>query len=366
MVRTFSIAILLISLSLSTVHALSISNHDALKKALAAEERYNYAEALQWYQTAWQQDQSDINVLISISKQFTGLERLDEARDTFLEVIKLDPKNAEAHTLLAIYYENFADEFELAKTHYQNAIDAEPNYIRPCIKLCALHLQLQELDEAEGLGKTLIQTFPKRHEGYTFLGNLQTKQGDIDEAVRNLKKAVALTNDDPEPYRLLGQALARNGKRDEAQTALDQYKKIKEANETLSSLITLVRRTPDNANHWFQLGKHYLKRKQTGDALNALTKSAELAPESPAVHHLTGAVYLQNKQPKQAQPHLEAAVSLEPGNADNHNNLGVCYLMQNNYAAAVTAFQTAVSLGKDEPGIRRNLSIAKQKLQESK
>lgn len=356
--------ILLIQFSVLSIHAKSETYSQALQKARAAEDRYGYAEALQWYQTAWKLDQSNINVLIAISKQLTGLERLDEARDTFLEIIKLDPDNAEAHTLLAIYYENFADEFESAKTHYQKAVDAQPNYIRPYIKLCALQLQLQELDAAESLAKTLIQKFPKRHEGYTFLGSVNTKQGSHDDAVQNLKKAVSLTRDDPEPYRLLGQALARQGKRKDAQKALEQYKTIKESNETMSSLITLVRRTPDSANHWFQLGREYLKRRQTNDALNALKNASALAPESPVIHHLIGAVYLQNKQPKQAQPHLEAAVSLEPSDADNHNNLGVCYLMQNNFADAVTAFETAVSLGKDEPGIRRNLNIARQKIQE--
>ena len=337
----------------------------ALDQARAAEERYLYADALKWYQTAWELDDSDINVLVALSKQLTGLERLEEARGTFLQIIERDPSHAEAHTLLAIYDEKMADDFGAAKTHYQKAIEADPNYIRPRILLCQLLMQLQELEQAKSQAQMLIKQAPNLHNGYSVLGGIALKQNEMDDAVSLLQKAIAFTNDDPEPYRLLGQALARSGKQDEAQTALKQYQQIKEANETLSSLITNVRRSPHNAIHWFQLGKEYLSRRQTQQAMDALSKGLEHAPDSAAIHALLGALYLQAKQAAQAQSHLEAAVSLAPEEADHYNNLGVCYLMQGQYEPAVTAFQTALRFGTDEPGIRRNLNIALQKLAES-
>ena len=266
--------------------------------------------------------------------------------------------------MLGIHDQNFLQDLERAEKEYQAAIEADPNYARPRGLLGNLYLNLHRVEEAEKTFEALRERSPQLEEGYLGLGKVRLQQGRWEEAAAALRRAAELDADDPEPHRLLGQTLGRLGKREEAQNALKRYQELNRDADRMTQLQRVVRRNPTRGEGWFNLGREYLRRKQAENAIGALENGLAFAPAVVSMRTLLAALYLQKRQIAPARKHAEIAIEQDPNSADNYNTLGVCLLLEEHYREAVQAFQTAIELGKDVPGVRQNLELARKKQRE--
>ncbi|HOJ61529.1 MAG TPA: tetratricopeptide repeat protein [bacterium] len=339
---------------------------ECVAKAQEAENRFLYAEALEWYQKALTLKGRDPDLQAALARQLIGMEKLDEAHAVLLDLVAQFPQHAEGHTLLAIYLQNFKDDFAAAEQHYRLAIQADPRSTRARGRLGDLYINLHRYDEARAVFEELLRINPRSITGLQGLGKTAMKESQLEKALQCFRDAAAADPTNPDSYRLLAQGLSQAGKRQEAQAALQKYQKLKSDRNKIVDLQRATRRAPNKSENWLALGKEYLRQNYSPNALQALRRSAELDPANAQAHSLLAVLYLNQKDILRAQDHLLKAISLDPQNPDLYNNLGVCYLMQNKYPEAVEAFQTAVQYGSQDPGVERNLKLAIQKLKQAK
>jgi O-antigen biosynthesis protein len=337
---------------------------DLIYKAQQAENRYLYSEALSFYQKAIELDSNNAELYVGVARQLIGLERLAEARDTLEKAVQVKPDHAEAQTLLGVYFQKIANDFPAAETHFRSAIQGDPQYARSQYLLGELYISLQRLDDARAVYEQLCKNVPGVYEGHFGLGSVLLKQNAAEEAIKELKRAIDIKPADPETYRLLGQALAKLGKKEESQAALKQYQERKDNENKLTQLLRAARRNPTVPDNWFQLGGFYLRNRESRKAIEAFERGLELEPKRTAVYGYVGALYLQLKDLEPAEKYLRQAIDLDPKNPEPYNNLGVCYMFKNDYRNAADAFQKSIDLGNKDPRVTGNLQSALKKYQE--
>jgi len=158
-------------------------------------------------------------------------------------------------------------------------------------------------------------------------------EGDVDEAIRLLQRAVSI---DPKFYKAwvnLGLAFERKGNLREAQNCYEQA----------------IRCQPP----WFPLAHYnlagiYLKR---GDLAKALIecKTAIKADQKFARAYLRkGVILAQQKRFHEAIAEFQKALQFEPELAMAYNNLGLAYQSIGNFAEARIAFQKAIEIDTDD------------------
>lgn len=344
----------------------SYSLKECVTQARDAENRFLYAEALEWYQKALALKGKDPGLQAAAARQLIGLEKLDEAHAVLLDLVAQFPHHAEGHTLLAIYLQNIKDDFAGAEQHYLQAIEADPQSTRARGRLGEMYINLHRYEDARAVFEQLLRIDPRSVTALRGLGKIALKDAQAETALKYFQNAVSSDPADPESYRLLAQAYSQSGKKPEAQAALRQYQKVKNGRNKIIELQRVVRRTPNKSENWLALGQEYLRQKNYPNAVQALKRSVELDPANVQAHSLLAVLYLNQKNIPQAQDHLLKAIPLDPKNPDLYNNLGVCYLFQNKYPEAVQAFQTAIQNGSRDPGVERNLKLAIQKMNQAK
>ncbi len=137
------------------------------------------------------------------------------------------------------------------------------------------------------------------------LGNVLSKQGQTEEAIRQYQEALRLKPDYADAHNNLGAVLGKQGQRDEA---INQFREA-------------IRLRPDHAD----------------------------------AHNNLGVALGQKGRIDEAICQFQAAVRLKPGHADAHNNLGVALSTKGQTEEAVSQFQEALKLKPEYASARKNL-----------
>jgi Tfp pilus assembly protein PilF len=128
----------------------------------------------------------------------------------------------------------------------------------------AYSLQLQgEMDLAIDLYKRSIEIYPTA-EAYTFLGWSYRFQGDLEAAIVQCKKAIAVDPDYGNPYNDIGAYLIELGRPDEAMPWLESA--------------VLSKRYDAYHYPWYNLGRVYASKEMFNKARECFLKSLEIEP----------------------------------------------------------------------------------------
>ncbi len=363
---------ILLLLSISILNSPCVNSENELSfeqlmlRGKDAAAKFAYEDAARWYSLALEQKPNDANVHYLLAMQYIGLEQLDDAEQSLLRAVELNPQFTSALTNLGILSHQFNNEFSRAETYYQRAIDSEPGAVDPRRLLGEMYLSLGKHKKALAVFQQLIKTAPASHSGYLGAGQALLRSGDADAAIHHLLDAARRAPKQPEPFRALAQALARVGKTDKAKEMRRRFQALQKAKINLADLKRQVRREPNNAQHWFHLGEELVKQKDADEAIKALESGLAIQPNALEARSLVGAMYLMNQQPQAALSHLDLAAKAQPHDANLQNQLGVCYLMTERYSQAAIHFERALALGGDNPGIEKNLDIALRKSRQTK
>ncbi len=333
--------------------------------AQKAEKQYLYAESLSWYEKAIALDENNAAWHLGAARQLIGLERMEDAVQQLKRVVQLDPASAEAYTMLGVYYQKMVNEFPEAERNYKLAIDADPQYLRPRRLLGELLILMQRLDEAQTVFQEMCRIAPDGYHGHFGLGNTLVKLKQYETAIEELTRSIKIDPTEPEGYRLLGQALAKAGRRDESQKALKQYQEKLELKNKLKIALRMVRRDPKKADNWFGLGGLYMRQKNIEKAIEAFKQGLEIEPTRTTIYGYIGMLYLQQRDYTQALDSFQKAVEQNPTQPEYYNNIGVCQMFLRNYQDAVKAFEKSIELGNKDPRIKNNLQSAIEKMEQS-
>jgi tetratricopeptide (TPR) repeat protein len=152
------------------------------------------------------------------------------------DVVAREPAFARAHDNLGLCYEAL-NEPEPAIAHYREAVrlnraEAKTASAWPALNLGILLRSRGELDEAERLFREALAIDRRFAPAHYQLGVVLEERGRPDEAVKALRQATSYDSEYPEAYYALSRISRRQGRTAEADAAMNTFKRLHEARRT--------------------------------------------------------------------------------------------------------------------------------------
>ena len=251
---------------------------------------------------------------------------LDKAAAEAAEVVKADPHNGSALQLLGSI-EFTQNNFPAAEEHLRTALAIQGNF-DTAYMLALTYLSQHKLAETKLLFDELLNDMGSTPPLHVVIGRAYNETGYIDEAIRELKKAIDLDPHYPRVHYYLALAYLTQGERERFSTAEPLFQQELAIN-------------PKEFFSTFFLGVIYLENRDFVTAEEYLKKAVRLQPQNPDPLLYLGQVYFENKHPDLAIETLKESIALTTD--PSHNNYQVS-------KAHSMIGQILLKLGKQEEG----------------
>src|SRR5262249_41162445 len=172
---------------------------------------------------------------------------------------------------------------------------------------------------------------------YYSLGNMQFQTGRYADAIRSLRRSLAIQPEADETHRLLGRVIAATG---DVEGALAELRRAIELRADWSSYNTL--------------GYVLYSNSRYREALDAYKKAVDLQPTVADTHQMLGATYHMLGDISQAIGNYEHAARLG-SNANAFANLALAYYTAKRYDEARDAYLEAIKRNERKASLRRDL-----------
>ncbi len=213
---------------------------------------------------------------------------------------------------------------------------AEPALCRPeyfIFVLCLLGLlgaltwmQCRVYTDNETLWWVTLARNPNAFLGYDNLGVIFMGRGQVDEAIDEYRKALALF-ESPVVYHNLGNALLQKGMLDEALTNFQRALQIQPA---------YIKGNADLGNYYIRIGR-------PDTAIQYYQKSLRLKPDDASDYYGLGNAYMQERQLDLAIGYWQKAVDIQTNLPLAHNNLGNAFMSKGQIRDAIQHWQAALA-----------------------
>ena len=218
------------------------------------------------------------------------------------QVLAKDPRNVEAHYILAQAYAQDGKN-ELALMEYKTV-----NQISDFSGIC------------------------KENEFRKEIAELFLQFGQNEEALKEFLLLIRLEPYEPSHYYRIGQLFEQRGKGGQAAA---YYKKALEIN-------------PRYSDAWFALGQLMYRAKQNAEAKDALQKALKLRPDNYKAHYYLGKIHKDSRNFSGALAAFENSQKDPDFKVKSLIERGSCYLATKNYDKARTELERAINLGEEK------------------
>jgi tetratricopeptide (TPR) repeat protein/peroxiredoxin len=216
---------------------------------------------------------------------------LDQAADSFLQVIATKPNDAEGYYNLGTLNLSRND-FQQARQYFERTLKIRPNY----------------------------------PDAWNNLGMMSAQEGHAEEAIKNFQQALQLRPDYEIALLNLGNVyrLERN---------------FAKADECLTRALSLQ---PDDPEVSYSLGMLYAMQDGMERAADYLQKAIALRPAYPEALNNLGIVFVKLQQYSKAEEQFKAGMRLVPVNDQAYLNLARLYVLQTEKAKAIEVLQELI------------------------
>ena len=195
---------------------------------------------------------------------------------------------------------------------------------------CA-HTQTSYWRDSELLWKHTLSCTTGNGPAHYNLGNEYVRQGRLDEAIGQFRKALDIQPDSYEACYNLANALFRQGKLEDA---IPQYR----------NALALA---PDNAEALNNLGNALAVQGDFEAAIAQYQKALQIQPGYADAHCDLGRVLLKQGKLEEAVAQFRKVVDIKPQDAEARNDLGRALLLKGDFDGAMACFEKAISPGPD-------------------
>ena len=192
----------------------------------------------------------------------------------------------------------------------------------------------------EMLWRTTIDRNPACWPAYNNLGAALIGKKQLNDAIVQLQRALAIQPDYPEALDNLGIALLQKEQTDEAIAQFQHALAIQ----------------PDNAVAHYNLGIALLQKGQADDAILHYQRALAIQPDFVEAYYNLGNALLQKGQTDEAILHYQTAIGIKPDYFDAHNNLGTAFFKKGKVAEAIAQYQAAIKIQPDNSEAHNNLA----------
>jgi tetratricopeptide (TPR) repeat protein len=253
---------------------------------------------------------------------------IKEAMKCFERVLKIMPNDIDAHLALA---SALADQgrYDEAMLHYNRVLHLRPDDAVAYQQMAVILVDQERFDEAIAILRKGLEHYTPQHTGLLRLGlgTIYMQQGNIDEAIHELRIAARL-----QPasitYNNLGVALFSKERFDEAMKC---HKKA-------------IQLDPKNAEAYYNLGNILLSQNNFEQAIGEYENAVRLNPQYTKAHINLGMALMEKNRFDEAIGHLQTAVSVEPNNAMVHYNLAAVLVEKGRLEDAAGEYRQALKL----------------------
>ena len=196
-----------------------------------------YAEADKWLTKSVAMNPNDAEAWYYLGRARYNEQRFQQAISAFNECLSRDPKNVKAEDNLGLAYAAL-ERYDDAMAAYRNAIDWQSDSLMkdsgPYIDFGSLLLEQNRVDEAVKYLSQAIAISPGESRGHGALGKAYLKANDLEKAQSELEKAVELAPDNASLHYVLGQVYRKRGLQEKAKA---EFARTAELNGSHSSPI---------------------------------------------------------------------------------------------------------------------------------
>jgi protein O-GlcNAc transferase len=264
--------------------------------------------------------------------------QLPQAERIYREVLKNDPRNADAWHLLGVIGSQ-VNNHEGAVECIRRAIELNPNSTAYHANLGAVYQKLKRFDQAIDCYRRALTFNPNNPEAHNNLGVAFQNQGDLTTAEACFRRALANNPDYAEAQSNLGNVLQALGKPAEALAAQRRAADLK----------------PDYAAAHQGIGGALKDLGRTEEAIAAYRRALVLNAGSAETHNNLGVALKDNDQLDEAAAAYRRALELKPDYAEAHTNLGNVLREQGKLDESVACHRRALELKPDFAAALNNL-----------
>jgi len=194
--------------------------------------------------------------------------------------------------------------------------------------------------------EALIDDYPQDSKLFNINGVCYSSIGDLDNAIKNYKKAIILNPNYAEAHFNLG----------------NTYQDLDQFNDSVSSYKKAIDLNPDYYEAHNNLGGSFLDIYKVDDAIKSYKKALKLKPDYVEAHFSLGLTFQELGRFDEAIEHLEKTIELKPNFADAHNNIGKIFHSFGKHHSAVSYFDKAIELLPNFAEAYNNLGASLQAL----
>ncbi|HEK86236.1 MAG: sulfatase-like hydrolase/transferase [Candidatus Saccharicenans sp.] len=221
----------------------------------------------------------------------------------------------------------FNHQFELAQEFYfqgkvaesvrllKDLITKRPEFDNPYLFLVTIYEKSKNLSEAEKILKAGTEANPRNYKLWMEYGLVLVEEGNYDQALVSLNKALGLVDWDPDLWNYLGVAYWKSG---QPEKAIEVYEKALALDPAYPVVLT-----------------------------NLATSEMSLALKNRDRQILTS-----------AEEHFKKAIELDPEHAEAYNGLGAVYRIQGNIDGAIFNWNRTLTIVPDHRYALYNLALA--------
>jgi len=275
----------------------------------------------------------NVNATLARANSHAKKGQVEEAKQLFHSILKTFPQNKQAKKGLKALKQNSSKKKQPAPT--QSQINS----------VLTLYSNNQYKKALESLN-ILIGDYPNTPLLYNISGVCYRALDQLDLAVKNYKKALAIKPDYAETHYNLGNTLKQL---DQLKQAVKHYEKAIAIN-------------PDYAKAHGNLGYTFQELGQLNKAVKSYKKALSIQPDYTTAHYNLGITFQELGQLNAAINHYEQALTIKPNYAEAHCNLGVTLNELGQLNAAVNHYEQALTIKPDYAEAHSNFGVTLNEL----
>jgi tetratricopeptide (TPR) repeat protein len=291
---------------------------------------------------------------------FARAEHVDDDVRELKEVLAIEPRSAEAHTLLGIAYSTIGtrDLKGEAIAEFRQALDLQPALVPVHFYLARLYLDIGRQARARDELEAGLAQAPGHPEFLTLLGETERQMKNPARAEDLLRQALRADDSFAQAHYFLGLTLLDLGKRDAA----------------IAELEGVVRTGPPIADAYLTLGTAYLTVGRVTDAVETLSRGSQLQPSRSDLHIALAGAYRRKGLLAKAEAELALGVPKPDAAAassgypyqqvelDYQMERGMIALQRGQLAAAADAFKKVLAFDPTHAEATRELAAVNRRL----